>query len=54
MFISRLLYTQVKVVLLSPRRVMNIPKDTGNTRTPYSKHFGNYLQRHALYNLYFM
>lgn len=31
MFISRLLCTQVKAVLVSPRRVMNIPTDTGNT-----------------------
>lgn len=33
MFISRLLCTQVKAVLVSPWRVMNIPKDTGNTKT---------------------
>lgn len=54
MFISRLLCTQVKAVLVSPWKVMNIPKDTGNTITPYSKHFGNYLQRHTFYNLYFI
>lgn len=54
MFISRFLCAQVKVVLVSPQRVMNIPKDVDPIRTTFSKHFGNYLQRHVLYTLYFI
>lgn len=52
MFISGLLCTQVKVVLVSPRRVMNTLKMLAILE-PHSKHFGNYLQRHTLYNLHF-
>lgn len=54
MFNSRCLCAQVKAVPVSPQRVMNIPKDADPIRTTFSKHFGNYLQRHVLYKIYFI